>query len=79
MSEVTTIPAGTLGTEELLTLLHEERHIQIVSNQDGGNSPVTLRYDGQPYYCDTGTKLRRSGRKKDMEKCIKDLGYASDG
>jgi hypothetical protein len=79
MSEVPSIPAGELPSDEIVALLHDERRVRIRTEVAGDEHTVVLRYDGDTYFCDTPTKLLRSAAKEDLVRCLRRMGYSADG
>ena len=44
----------------------------------GEEHEVTLRRDGDVFYCDTPTRLHRHESREEMRTCIEKQGYASE-
>jgi len=44
----------------------------------GTEHEVTLRHDGETFYCDTPTTLHKHDSEDEMRQCIHEQGYASD-
>jgi hemin uptake protein HemP len=57
MSPVT--EAGDCDADELLTALRDGERITVRTEFLGGDHEVTLRFDGETYYCDTPTTLHK--------------------
>ncbi len=79
MPEPLEIDAGDLSVEELLAALEDGRRITVRTEFLGSEHEVTLRHDGEVYYCDTPTRLHRHESAEEMRECIRKQGYASDG
>lgn len=79
MSEPLRISAGELTVEEILDALAEGRRVVVRTELLGGEHEVTLRHDGQVYYCDTPTTLHKHESVEEMRRCIRNQGYATDG
>jgi hypothetical protein len=44
----------------------------------GSERELTLRYDGETYYCDTPTRLHKHKTAEEMVECMRQYGYVSD-
>ncbi|EJN60019.1 hypothetical protein [Halogranum rubrum] len=67
--------AGELSADEILDALREGRRVVIETEMLGGVHEVTLRIDGDVYYCDTPTTLHRHPDEEGMRTCIDRMGY----
>lgn len=76
MSGTIRVEAGELPPEEIIEALEEGRRIVIETEVLGSPHTVTLRYDGETYYCDTPTTLHTHDDVDEMDQCIRDQGYA---
>jgi hypothetical protein len=79
MPEPLEVEAGERSIEELLAALDEGRRITVQTEFLGGEHEITLRREGDVYYCDTPTRLHRHESVEEMRTCIRKQGYASDG
>jgi hypothetical protein len=79
MSGPPTVSAGELAGEELLERLESGERVVVRTEFLGSEHEVTLRYDGETFYCDTPTRLHRHERREEMRTCLENQGYASDG
>ncbi|PSQ56388.1 hypothetical protein BRD18_08745 [Halobacteriales archaeon SW_7_71_33] len=70
--------AGDLDAEEILTALDEGRRVVLSVERFGTRHEVTLRHDGQRYYCDTPTTLHRHETRDEMRRCITKQGYIAE-
>ena len=77
MSDPLVVKAGELDTEELLEQLDSGRRIVVQTEFLGSDHEVTLRHDGETYYCDTPTRLHKHDSTEEMRKCIENQGYGS--
>lgn len=75
MGEPLVVETGELTTEELLTALHEGRRVVVRTELLGQSHRVTLRWDGDTYYCDTPTRLHTHSDEAEMRTCIENQGY----
>lgn len=73
-----TVDAGELGTEELLAQLQEGERVVVRTSFLGSEKRVTLRFDGETFYCDTPTTLHKHETADDMRACIREQGYTHD-
>ena len=71
------VSAGELSEGEILAALEEGRRVVVETDALGGHT-VTLRHDGEVYYCDTPTTLHKHRRREEMRACIEKMGYARD-
>jgi hypothetical protein len=69
------VDAGELSTEEVLSALHEGRRVVVETELLGDSHQVTLRWDGETYYCDTPTRLHTHPDEEGMRSCIEQQGY----
>ena len=70
--------AGELDVDEILGALADGRRVVIVTELLGSEHEVTLRHDGETFYCDTPTTLHKHGTEAEMRECIDNQGYARD-
>ncbi|MDY6818957.1 MAG: hypothetical protein SVG88_09885 [Halobacteriales archaeon] len=75
MTDALRIEAGELSAEELLRRLQEGTRIVIKREFLGSAHEITLRYDGDVYYCDTPTTLHRHQTQDGMRTCLESQGY----
>jgi hemin uptake protein HemP len=76
MGETRVIEAGELGPDELLTALESGDRIVVRTEFLGAEHEVTLRHDGETYYCDTPTRLHKHATPEEMRTCLERQGYA---
>lgn len=76
MSSPLRIDAGELTTDELIEELTAGRRILLSVELFGTENEVSLRYDGDTYYCDTPTQLHKHDDEAEMRACIEEMGYA---
>ena len=77
MGAPTRIRPGELTVEEILERLHDGDRIVIERELLGGVHEVTLRFDGDTYYCDTPTTLHRHDTPEGMRGCLDTQRYGS--
>lgn len=75
MSEPLVIEAGEMGAEELLATLEDGRRVVVHTEFLGAEHEVTLRHDGETYYCDTPTRLHKHDSADEMRECLRAQGY----
>ncbi|MWG34329.1 hypothetical protein [Halomarina oriensis] len=78
MSTPTTVEAGEHTTDELLDRLEAGERIVVSTTFLGDPHEVTLRFDGETYYCDTPTRLHKHTAADEMRQCMVNNGYATD-
>ena len=78
MSDHLQIEAGELTTDEIIDALRKGKRISVRIRMFGSPETVTLRHDGETFYCDTPTKLHKHEEEDEMRGCIEDMGYGRD-
>lgn len=78
MASPVVVDAGELSMDELLLALHDGKRIVVNTSLFGTEKQVTLRFDGETYYCDTPTRLHKHTTEAEMRTCILKHGYTSD-
>ncbi|MFB6119249.1 hypothetical protein [Halosegnis sp.] len=71
-----TIDAGEFDADELIERLREGERVVVRTEFLGELREVTLRYDGETFYCDTPTRLHKHDDEAEMRACIEQQGYA---
>jgi hemin uptake protein HemP len=79
MGETRVIEAGEHDPDELLAALEGGDRIVVRTEFLGAEHEVTLRHDGETYYCDTPTRLHKHDTAEGMRTCLEEQGYASTG
>jgi hemin uptake protein HemP len=79
MSDALVIEAGELSVEEILVALEGGRRVIVETEFLGASHEVTLRHDGEIYYCDTPTRLHKHDSSDEMRTCLRRQGYGTDG
>ncbi|ESP89597.1 hypothetical protein [Candidatus Halobonum tyrrellensis] len=69
------VDAGELTADELLAALREGRRIVVTTDLFGSRRDMTLRHDGETFYCDTPTRLHKHADEAEMRACIERMGY----
>ncbi|MFB6092665.1 MAG: hypothetical protein ABEK02_06615 [Haloquadratum sp.] len=78
MSEPLRIEAGELTGREILEVLQDGRRVVVTADVFGGTHELSLRHDGETYYCDTPTTLHKHPTEEEMLDCIEKMGYGRD-
>ena len=73
------VDAGELGVEELLEAIEAGERVVVRTEFLGSEHEVTLRHDGDIYYCDTPTRLHKHQSVEEMRTCLRNQGYGRDG
>lgn len=76
---VTRVDAGEYDVEELMERLEAGERVIVTTEFMGDERDVTLRYDGETFYCDTPTRLHRHESADEMRTCLEKQGYAEQG
>jgi hypothetical protein len=79
MSEPLRVDAGERSVEELLGELQAGRRIVVRTEFLGSEHEVTLRREGETYYCDTPTRLHKHESATEMRECLTNQGYGHAG
>lgn len=76
MSEPTAIEPGEHTVEELLDRLTDGERFVVRTQVLGSTEELSLRFDGETYYCDSPTILHKHTEPAEMRECIEKLGFA---
>lgn len=71
------IDAGELSAEQIIEELQDGRRIVVRADLFGSEREMTLRHDGETFYCDTPTRLHKHADTEEMRDCIERMGYGS--
>jgi len=77
MDTTRTIEAGELSADEIIDALQDGQRLRVSVELLGQHHQITLRYDGETYYCETPTRLHRHSDEAGMRACIDERGYAA--
>jgi hypothetical protein len=75
MADPPVVDAGELNADELLDRIRSEGRIRLRTEFLDVEHEVTLRWDGETYYCDTPTRLHRHDSESEMRNCLVEQGY----
>lgn len=75
MTDPEVVSAGELDAEELLETLKREQRLVVRTEFLGSEHEVTLRWDGDTFYCDTPTRLHKHDDESEMRACLENQGY----
>ena len=75
MTDPLVVEAGEMTTEALLDALDSGTRVVVRTEFLGSEHEVTLRHDGETYYCDTPTRLHKHQSAAEMRKCLERQGY----
>jgi hemin uptake protein HemP len=78
MTDPLRVSAGELTTDEILSAIEDGQRVVVSTEMLGADHEVTLRHDGEVYYCDTPTTLHKHEDPAEMRECLVKQGYASD-
>ncbi|MFC7135920.1 hypothetical protein [Halobaculum litoreum] len=70
------VDAGELTAAEIIDALREGRRVVVTADLFGSERKLTLRHDGETFYCDTPTRLHKHQEEAEMLLCIERMGYA---
>jgi hemin uptake protein HemP len=77
MTELLHIESGELTTAEIMSAIESGSRVVVSAAMLGGSHTVSLRHDGEVYYCDTPTTLHKHTNPDEMRECIEKMGYSS--
>lgn len=72
------VDAGELTADEIIEKLESGRRIVVRADLFGSTRELTLRHDGETFYCDTPTRLHKHTDSAAMRECIRRMGYSAD-
>jgi hemin uptake protein HemP len=78
MADPLYVAEGEMSVDEVLDALNEGRRVVVSTEFLGSEHEVTLRWDGETYYCDTPTQLHKHAEEAEMRECIENQGYSRD-
>lgn len=78
MAEPIVVTAGEAQPEEILDKLNDGQRVVVRTEFLGSEYEVTLRWDGETYYCDTPTRLHKHDTESEMRTCLEQQGYVDD-
>ncbi|MDG5778361.1 hypothetical protein VB773_03755 [Haloarculaceae archaeon H-GB2-1] len=78
MGEPLVTSAGEMSEQELLDAVNDGRRVIVQTEFLGSEHEITLRWDGETYYCDTPTRLHKHDDEDEMRTCIQKQGYARE-
>lgn len=68
---------GEATATEIIERLETGDRVIVETELLGSVHEITLRFDGEVYYCDTPTTLHRHESAEDMRRCLDDQRYGS--
>jgi hypothetical protein len=75
MTDPPVVTAGKQDADELLETLKREERVAVRTEFLGSEHEVTLRWDGETFYCDTPTRLHKHEDEGEMRACLENQGY----
>ena len=75
MSDPLVVDAGEMSADELLAALDSGQRVVVRTEFLGSTHEITLRHDGETYYCDTPTRLHKHTSTEEMRECLRRQGY----
>ena len=72
------IDAGELTADEIIEAMRDGRRVVVTADLFGDERDLTLRHDGETFYCDTPTRLHKHTDEAEMRACIEKMGYARE-
>ncbi|MFQ3476259.1 hypothetical protein HKK80_08355 [Halonotius sp. F2-221B] len=77
MAATRNLEAGELSADAIIRELQQGQRLRVTVELLGSAHEITLRYDGETYYCETPTRLHKHSDEAAMRGCIEELGYAA--
>jgi hypothetical protein len=77
MTETLVVDAGERPASDLLAAIEGGTRVIVRTEFLGAEHEVTLRTDGETYYCDTPTRLHKHSSRDEMRECMRNQGYAT--
>ena len=77
MTTSTVIEPGERTVDELLSGLKNGERFVVQAEVLGSMEELTLRFDGDIYYCDSPTILHKHTEEDAMRDCIEKLGFTA--
>ena len=78
MTETVVLEAGEWPSERIVRTLEEGRRVVVRTEFVGSIHEVTMRWDGDTYYCDSPTRLHKHEDPEGFRSCLRRLGYSAD-
>jgi hypothetical protein len=75
MTDPLVVTAGEQDADKLLETLKREERVVVRMEFLGSEHEVTLRWDGETFYCDTPTRLHKHEDEGEMRACLENQGY----
>ena len=75
MTDHEVVSAGEMDADDLLETLKREERVVVRTEFLGSEHEVTLRWDGDTFYCDTPTRLHKHDDESEMRVCLENQGY----
>lgn len=76
MPQPPVVDAGELDPDELLARIKSESRVRVRIEFLDSEHEVTLRWDGETFYCDTPTRLHKHDSESEMITCLENQGYS---
>lgn len=71
------IRAGEVSVDEIVDRLQAGQRVVVERELLGNIHELTLRFDGETYYCDTPTTLHRHNTVDGMRRCLSEQKYGT--
>jgi len=75
MADPLRIESGDRTADEIVDALEGGRRVLVTIELFGEPREISLRYDGEWFYCDTPTRLHKHSDAGEMRECIREMGY----
>ena len=75
MTDPLRIEPGDRTAAEIVDELEGGRRVLVTVELLGEPREISLRYDGEWFYCDTPTRLHKHGSASEMRDCVRNMGY----
>ena len=72
------LDAGEWPSDRIVDALEEGQRVVVRTEFMGSVYEVTMRWDGDTYYCDSPTRLHKHEDADGFRGCLRRLGYSAD-
>jgi len=78
VTETVVLEAGEWPSGRIVEALEDGQRVVVRTEFMGSVHEVTMRWDGDTYYCDSPTRLHRHEDREGFRGCLRRLGYSAD-
>jgi hypothetical protein len=78
VTDTVVVEAGEWSSDRILEELEAGKRVVVRTDFLGQIHEVTMRWDGETYYCDSPTRLHKHESPEEFRGCVERLGYSAD-